>query len=280
MSADAAFPRSAESSLVDSLNLDHPSFSSGTKTLPNLARTFAPQLKNQSLRRGKPSAQHKGHSHKISFGDIEAALDFSNKRASVRSDPGDRSSRQTPTHNKSTSRPQSSESSSSSKPIPIPKSDTLAGRIPEIGNVIESSPVLNRGARTQIHTHHRMHSLGLSPNLNSMSRFSSGMRGSLKATSANRRQQPSQIHKREISEPVGPLFKEIPRPPNRTQVVGEFKIDYRGGKGSEEGYYRQALASVPVVVKPSIMFEQFDVNSLERCVYVYVCVCVSSLVIT
>ncbi len=106
------------------------------------------------------------------------------------------------------------------------------------------------------------------------------MRGSLKATSANRRQQPSQIHKREISEPVGPLFKEIPRPPNRTQVVGEFKIDYRGGKGSEEGYYRQALASVPVVVKPSIMFEQFDVNSLERCVYVYVCVCVSSLVIT
>lgn len=233
------------SSLMESLNLDHPSFSlKGTKTLPSIPRRLAyPQSKAQSLgRHQKPPGRDDG------LMDVEAALDLdsmSNKRASVRSDPGDRDNR--PARN----RPKPD-----SKPIPIPKTDsiTAASRIPEIGSVIESSPIPEpRLGHTP--THQRM---------SSHPKFTSGIRvGSLKIGPGHRRQV-APLHKGVISEPLGPVFKELPRLPNNEMVTGEFKVEFTGGQGAEEGFYREVVSKVPVTVRPCVMFEQFDIAMVTR----------------
>ena len=71
------------------------------------------------------------------------------------------------------------------------------------------------------------------------------------------------LTKGNISLPTGPLHKDRPRPPSRKRLDGKFTLEYSGGAGQVEGYYRTVHLTVAIVIKPSLLFDHFTVATVN-----------------
>ena len=261
------------SSLMDSLNLDRPTLplrtSSGTNERPSsLYRAPPPDSSLKGTHSVTPSKKARnrvadGGRRDISgwnYGDIEFGLD---KRASIRSDPGERgehgerggksrfaylkslgkgSAHTSPTSSITTL----AVVSDSSHPISIPN----AMGMDESDLALRGNPVLKADA-------HSVRSGGLARNASFQSRTSKT------STSSLTRGGHSNIDKGDISAPTGPVVKDAVQPVIRkVKVEGKFSFEYSGGVG--DGYYREVTSSVSIMVKPCLLFEQFDVTNCTK----------------
>lgn len=193
--------------------------------------------------------------------DVEAALDsyfinMDSKRASIRSDPGDRveSKLSRFMSKKDTSHLTHSES----KPVAIPKSETAAARLNDLSN--GGSPIYFAGGGGGGGGPSNQSSLA-SGVLFGADKSQTLVRG-LKGSGNKGKWQPSPSA-RYISNPIGPLYRENPRPPSKVKVVGEFSLEYSGGRGLQEGFCRESRSNIQIIVKPVLTFEQFDVSLVE-----------------
>ncbi len=222
---------SKESNLVDSLNLDHPALNTprSSASLPNFKRSPGHQ-RNTSVggSGGGGTLRRKNRGSKKIPADSEL---FDSKRASmvsIRSDPGDEiKSASKLTHK------------DSSKAINIPK---IFSRAPHSNN----SPNLF-GETSSSYQSTALHRTGSGNKL-----------------STSRKQQSTPLTKGLISVPVGPLIREKHQPPSRKTLESEFKIEYSGGGGYQDGYCRQCFTKIQIVVKPCLVFEEFEIIPNER----------------
>ena len=70
-----------------------------------------------------------------------------------------------------------------------------------------------------------------------------------------------------ISSPMGPVYRcDTPerKVVLRKEIKGTFVVEYSGGVGEKEGYYREAVIDFTANVKPSVKFETFDVLPIEE----------------
>lgn len=242
----------ASTSLMDSLNLDPPLLNAraNSSTLPNLGGRSSPSSSSHkygSLIRSAKKTKGSGYPKNsgLAYDDVIFGLD---KRASVRSDPGDReqgergkfrlprshvggSSHTSPTSSVTTI---SAAASDSTQPISIPHSSHLTE------HEVSGSPIFKIGSDS-------LKSQGFTKNASSQNRGSKG-RGN--------------ITKGNISLPKGPLYKEVVH--KKVKVVGEFVFEYSGGEGVAQGYYREVEANISVVIRTCIMFEQFDIGNSDK----------------
>lgn len=234
------------STLVDSLNLDTPLLLIGnSRTLPGRSSPSNSAHKTNSLVRKKPKGGGNVYQHKrvLDYDDVAFGLD---KRASVRSDPGDRD-RKEKKFRSFKHIGGSSHTSPTSSVISIAMDASQPVSIPHHTNAAEwdtsGSPSFNPGSD------------------------SSG-KGSLPTTRAASLQGKTtkgrtSISKTNISLPKGPLYKDVVLPPHKDRV-GVFLFQYSGVVGTQEGYYRQAEASIEVDVRPCLLFEQFDISTSDK----------------
>ena len=192
--------------------------------------------------------------------DVEAALDsyfisMDSKRASIRSDPGDREESKLSRFifKKETTPLTLSET----KPVAIPKSETAAVRLSDLSN--GGSPMYFAGAGGGGPSYQASLASGVLFGADTKSQ--SLVRG-LKSSVIKGKWQPSPSA-RYISNPIGPLYRENPRPPSKAKVVGEFSLEYSGGRGLQEGFCRECRTNLQIIVKPVLTFEQFDVSLVE-----------------
>ena len=199
---------------------------------------------------------------KRAFDDVEAALDgivfnMDRKRASVRSDPGDREESKL---SRFTFRKETPLTHSETKPVAIPKSETAAGRLSDMSN--GGSPLFfttggggggGGGGGPSLTSGGVL--FGAEAKTQSLVR---GLKGSGNKGKWHNNNS-STSNTRYISNPIGPLYKENLRPPSRVRIVGEFCLEYSGGRGLQEGFCRECRANVQIMVKPVLTFEQFDV---------------------
>ena len=215
---------------------------------------------------GRPVKPPKPGPNKRAFDDVEAALDgfvfsMDSKRASVRSDPGDREESKL---SRFGFKKDTSSFHSDTKPVSIPKSETTAARLSDLSN--GASPMFFGagvgGGGGGVAGHHQ--SLASGVLFGAEAKTQSLARG-LKGSNNKGKWQPSSssTNTRYISNPIGPLYKENLRPPSKVKVVGEFSLEYSGGNGLREGFCRECRANVQIVVKPVLTFEQFDVSLVE-----------------
>ena len=66
-----------------------------------------------------------------------------------------------------------------------------------------------------------------------------------------------------ISEPTGPLLRAVPTPSPKRQVKGVVRLSYAGEAGHAAGYCRLCELRTTVNIKPSLVFENFDVYQVE-----------------
>ena len=195
--------------------------------------------------------------------DVEAALDsclinMDSKRASIRSDPGDREESKLSrfTFKKDTTHLTHSET----KPVAIPKSETTAARLSNLSNggtpMYFAGGVGGGGGGPSYQA-----SLASGVLFGADPKSQSLVRG-LKNSGNKGKWQPSPSA-RYISNPIGPLYRENPRPPSKVKVVGEFSLEYSGGRGLQEGFCRESRTNLQIIVKPVLTFEQFDVSLVE-----------------
>ena len=259
-SSDSAYSSyNQESMTLESLDLHIPQKPGQTSSSsPSSSQGHSPVRYHNSLgRSNKPPKS----SHKRAFDDVEAALDgyfVSNdsKRASIRSDPGDREESKL---SRFTFRKDTPLTHSESKPVAIPKSETSAPRLSEMSN--GGSPMCfgagGGGPSYQVSASSGV-LFGADSKGQSLGRGSKnqGNKGKWQPSS-------STVNARYISNPIGPLYKENMRPPSKVKVVGEFGLEYSGGRGLQEGFCRECRTNVQIVVKPVLTFEQFDVSLVE-----------------
>ena len=171
------------------------------------------------------------------FDALAYLIDDIDKRASIRSDPGDVQGRQ---------RFNRKVLASDNKPVLFRKSEKVA-----VGLANMSSD----GSTTSID--HELDSERSSP-IQHTSPVS--LVSSVKSSS-------KKFVKGSISSPVGPVYKcETPERKMvlRKEVKGTFVVEYSGGVGEKEGYYREAVVDFTAHVKPSVKFETFDVLPVEE----------------
>ena len=174
------------------------------------------------------------------------------KRASIRSDPGDREeSKLSRLFKKDTTHLPHSDT----KPVAIPKSETAASRLNDLSNGGSPMYFAGGGGGPSYQA-----SLASGVLFGADAKSQSLVRAS-KASGVKGKWQPSPSA-RYISNPIGPLFREN-RIPSRVKVVGEFSLEYSGGRGLQEGFYRECRTNLQIMVKPVLTFEQFDVSLVE-----------------
>ena len=229
------------SSLMESLNLDHPLMDSRhSNTVPNMVRSSPARSSYKGTRfkkndSSKGSGQQKKSNHVNSMLDYDDVILGLDKRASVRSDPGERDqgdrgksklkiSRVGVSYHTSPTSSSTAIASDSMRPV------NIFGSIESDGTSSDSS------AKTQ------------------------SLKRNISFQASNPKVRPN-INKGNISLPTGPLYKAVPQPPKRVKVVGEFVFDYSGGKSASEGYYREGGANVSVFVRPCLLFDLFDMKS-------------------
>lgn len=206
------------SSLIGSLSLEHPAlFDSRIKKTPHTLPSTSEKRTSTQRREPKPTANF--------FDDYDFDR-FSDKRASIRSEPGDEFSTP-PARHRFSLKPRVVASNS----VPIPKSESVTATLASLGDE------------------------------RSMFEPLTGKNTSSLPRTINRRSTP--ITKGNISLPTGPLRRAVPHPPQRKQVYGQFVLEYSGGEGGAEGYYREVTTKVTVNVKPSLIFGQFEVKVVE-----------------
>lgn len=236
------------SSLMDSLNLDTPLFDvrSNSNTLPHSLGRSSPSSsahKASSLRRTKkPKGSGFQKRAGLDYDDVIFGLD---KRASVRSDPGDRERREKGKFLKYVGG--SSHTSPTSSITSIATDTSLPISIPQhsVDRDTSGSPLFKLGSESAGKGQVQARNV----NLQGRSNLKSGR---------------APINKLNISLPTGPLYKEVVQSPKRAKVVGEFRFEYSGGEGAGEGYYRETEATVAVNVSPCLLFEQFDISNTDK----------------
>lgn len=252
---------------MDSLNLDHPSLNGSwgirsSSTLPSSVIRRSPghqrnpSLGNFGKRKLRGSGIKKTGKEALEDDDWFTMYD-KKKRASMvstRSDPGEREDGTSLTK-RFGFKARNLGSTESTKSVPIP----LTGE-PRMQDPLSTSPFLHSETSPASPAHSYQPQSGLSTKRGSTDLPRTGS-GSKAVT--NRKQHPP-LTKGHISVPFGPLIREKPQPPSRKRIVGEFKIQYTGGGGYLEGYCREAFANLPVVVKPCLIFERFNILSVER----------------
>ena len=77
-----------------------------------------------------------------------------------------------------------------------------------------------------------------------------------------------------ISGPTGPLHKAVAMPTSKRRVVCSLQLSYSGGAGHSSEYCRMCELRASFNIKPSLMFENFDVFQVKGCVRVVARVCV------
>lgn len=240
----------AGSSLMDSLNLDTPLLDarSNSSTLPNFERSSpsSSSHKANSLRRVKDKKSKVGNLKRVL--DIDEDIFGLDKRASVRSDPGDRERREKGNKFRGLKSHMSgsSHTSPTSSIASIPTDASQPISIPHRSidhDVSGSGPLFKTGSDS----------------------FGKGQ-VPLQATNSQGKSAKGRatINKMNISLPKGPLYKEVVQSPKKSRVIGEFRFQYSGGEGAVEGYYREAEASVSVEVRPCLLFEQFDISNTDK----------------
>ena len=245
-SSDSAYSSlDQESMTLESLDLHIPQkpgqsssqSSSPTRYHSSLSRSVKPPLKG---------------GRKRAVDDVEAALDgyvfsMDSKRASVRSDPGDREESKL---SRFIFKKETSLTHSETRPVAIPKSETTAARLSDMSN--GGSPMFFAGGPSYQPSLSSGVLFGAEPKSQGLARGlkGSGSRGKWQSGTSNRY----------ISNPIGPLYKEDLRPPNKVKIVGEFSLEYSGGKGIKEGFCRECRTNLQIIVKPVLTFEQFDVS--------------------
>ena len=78
-----------------------------------------------------------------------------------------------------------------------------------------------------------------------------------------------QIHKIPpvvISQPTG-AQKMRRAPPGKKTIKVSFLMQYTGGEGAKEGYYREVPVDVTATVKPTLVFDDFSVSAVKGSVY-------------
>lgn len=65
-----------------------------------------------------------------------------------------------------------------------------------------------------------------------------------------------------ISSPKGPLHK-VHQAPGMKNAKGVFLLQYTGGEGAKEGYYRQVTVDVSLAIKPTLVFYDFSVATMK-----------------
>lgn len=234
--------RASGSSLMESLNLDHPLLDTRTSNSHTHSdaggHSPSPSPKHNSLMRSRAGGKtyHKGP-HGLDYGDVIFGLD---KRASVRSDPGDRDRTEKGGSRLMSLRGQMGGSSQTS-----PTSSFLATEPINIPNSSSSSSSNNSPAR-------KTQSLMRNTSLRGPAHKPRGGSGT------------GSVAKGNISLPKGPLYKEVAQPPRKVKAVGEFTFEYSGTAGHAEGYYRETPVNVSVLVHPALVFEQIEVSSSEK----------------
>lgn len=230
------------SSLMDSLNLDTPLLldaRSKSSTLPHNHSSPGSSHKTNSMRRNK-KAKGSGFPKRLGldYDDVILGLD---KRASIRSDPGDREHRGKGRGGKYVG--ESSHTSPTASIMSVAADSSMPINIPQHSDRWEmgGSALFKTGSDS----------------------FGKGQQLQARNVSRTVRNR-APINKLNISLPTGPLYKEVVQSPKRASVVGKFRFEYSGGEGAAEGYYREIEASVAVTVWPCLLFEQFDISNTDK----------------
>lgn len=208
-------------SIMDSLNIDPPKSSS-----PHVS-----PFKKGYKRAGSTKARYKD------LNAYEEELDFGDKRASIRSDPGDRKREGSGLFNRS---PKGSHTST-----PVRKS--LPHRVGSSFEDSDSSP--SRSGKE-----------GSVFSFNEGSNSPGGSSGSPK--SPVRVRKVVGITKNEISQPSD-VKHYIPTIPDDVVIKNHFTVKYSGGEGEKAGYHRCMESSIRLKVRPSLYFSEFRVSSSE-----------------
>ena len=266
----------SSSSLMDSLNLERPfPARSGSETTssgsPTLCHPSPPDVANKGtnfLTTKKSRNRGEGGRRDIggwNYNDIDFGLD---KRASIRSDPGERGEHSERGGGKSRFAYLKSLGRGSAHTSPTSSITTLT---PPLLSTDPSPPIFIPGtepadsaAKRAISWKaepHTVKSGGLARNSSFQVRSSrgnaspsthggsGGQGNSVKRSGVST---PTVANPKGLKEAIQPVIRKI-------GVEGKFCFRYAGGVG--EGYYREAISSVTVTIRPSLLFEQFDVTN-------------------
>ena len=216
-----------------------------------LVHTTRPSSKKlRTSRRGGGACRELGEESDIYF--------WLDKRASVRSDPGDRGQQGewlgmlpqkahiSSNYNSPTSSVSTLANTDTLHPISIPNSVSLSDSDFGVGGglLVKSD---SSGKKTHGVVRNTSFQVGGS---------NKGNTGSLTRGDYGR------INKEFISSPKKPLFKEVTKPLQPVKAVGKFVFEYSGGVG--KSYYREVDVDVSVLVRPCLLFNQFDVCNCSK----------------
>ena len=240
--------------LVDSLNIDVPkrassilSYPSSVESLPSasIVHGISPLPRKRGRVSGVARTGSTRSTHNRRLGNEE--WDFNQfgdlKRASIRSDPGDRKREGLVISNRS---PYSSGVST-----PLFKSPSLASQAESFTAEGDISPSgVSREGQAFVYEHTSL------PRPSKGSPKSPAHRPPIVARKGG-----SVIKKNNISLPSQLRHNTLAILPNEIVVTARFTLTYSGGDGSKAGYHRQMESSVKVRVHPSLYFDDFSVSA-------------------
>ncbi|CAI8031983.1 Trafficking protein particle complex subunit 9, partial [Geodia barretti] len=236
--------------LVDSLNIDVPVRTSSDISYPSSSDSLSvpgisPLTRKKGRDRGvaRTGSTRSTHNRKLAKYD---EWDFNQyddlKRASIRSDPGDRKREGSGVLTRS---PVSSGGST-----PLLKSPSLASRTSSLAGDGELSPSgVSCDSAAFVYEH------------SSLPRPSRGSPKSPGHRPPVVRKGGSGINKNNISLPSQLRHNTLAILPTEVAVTARFTLNYSGGDGCKAGYHRQMESSVKVRVHPSLYFDDFGISA-------------------
>jgi hypothetical protein len=239
--------------LVDSLNIDVPVRTSSVASYPSSSDSLPlsiihgisplPRKKGRGMGVARTGSTRSTHNRRLAkydewdfnqFGDL--------KRASIRSDPGDRKREGSGVLTRS---PVSSGGST-----PLLKSPSLASQTGSFAGDGELSPSsVSCDGPAFVYEHL------------SLPRPSRGSPKSPAHRPPVVRKGGSGIKKNNISLPSQLRHNTLAILPNEVAVTARFTLNYSGGDGGKAGYHRQMESSVKVRVHPSLYFDDFGISA-------------------
>ena len=228
-----------DSNLMSSLNLEVPSASVLSSSSPSSFshHYFQHGISPKFVMKGSFLSRSPKFSHRTEEQD-EWDFDQYSKRASIRSDPGDRK-------RDGLSSALSHSPKHVTNPVPVQKSPSAATGLYRTGRLHDTLP-RSKGESNK----------DSSPRLPG---------GPFKASSRlTTRRSGGGITKQNISAPTGPPTHKKPNMLLKGVTVrGIFTFKYSGGEGEEAGYHRQMSATVDVRVHQSLFFDEFHVSPAD-----------------
>ena len=228
---------SALSPIVDTLNIDVPQGLKGVFTLPRGHRRSPVVTKREKVGLSRTGST-KFPAKCLEEWDFNQ---FDEKRASIRSDPGERKRDGGGVLNRS---PRASGVST-----PLQKSPSIASRTGSLADEPISPSRVSRDGGT-VFTYDRTSSPRLSSAGSSSPLRAAGKKG------------PAVIKKNNISLPSDLRHNALTISPTEVTVLGTFTLKYSGGEGGKAGYHRRTESSIKVKVRPSLYFDSFNIASV------------------